>query len=149
MVRRKPQDPSFRNERGQKQCPVCIKWLDPRAFAKHPSRKDGLQHRCRTCAAEGYRDQWRDQKYGLQPGGIDAIIMRQDGRCAVCQTSLEGMGLQYNSPHVDHDHSCCPGVRSCGKCVRGVLCKGCNVMLGAAKDNAEVLRAAVRYLEGV
>lgn len=35
--------------------------------------------------------------------------------------------------HVDHDHACCPcvGTRyTCGKCVRGILCDGCNTRLG-------------------
>jgi len=30
------------------------------------------------------------------------------------------------SLHVDHDHNCCNGVKSCGKCVRGIICNRCN-----------------------
>ena len=33
-------------------------------------------------------------------------------------------------PCIDHDHSCCPESRSCGQCIRGVICSGCNTMLG-------------------
>ena len=28
--------------------------------------------------------------------------------------------------HVDHDHSCCNGQKTCGKCVRGIICHKCN-----------------------
>lgn len=47
---------------------------------------------------------------------------------------------------IDHDHDCCPGPRSCGRCVRGVLCAACNKMLGFAKDDPHTLLSAVRYL---
>lgn len=31
-----------------------------------------------------------------------------------------------NSLHVDHDHNCCNGQITCGKCVRGIICNRCN-----------------------
>jgi hypothetical protein len=48
-------------------------------------------------------------------------------------------------PRIDHDHSCCPvplsGVsRSCGKCVRGLLCVRCNTWLGWLEKYAESAR---------
>lgn len=35
-------------------------------------------------------------------------------------------GCSRYPEYVDHDHKCCSGDKSCGKCVRGILCPGCN-----------------------
>ena len=53
-----------------------------------------------------------------------------------------------DGPHVDHDHKCCPGQRSCGNCVRGLVCAQCNRGIGTFKDDPIRLRAAADYLEG-
>jgi hypothetical protein len=47
---------------------------------------------------------------------------------------------------VDHDHSCCPGRKACGKCIRGLLCANCNQGLGKFKDDPKLLRNAIDYL---
>jgi hypothetical protein len=38
--------------------------------------------------------------------------------------------------HIDHDHGCCNGRRSCGRCVRGALCHKHNVDLGRYESTA-------------
>lgn len=55
---------------------------------------------------------------------------------------------------IDHDHSCCKvGVNatssrvSCGKCVRGLLCSGCNSALGMLKENPQKIWGLLGYLE--
>lgn len=47
---------------------------------------------------------------------------------------------------IDHDHACCPGIGSCGECVRGLLCHDCNILLGMAKDSADRLDQVKKYL---
>jgi hypothetical protein len=49
----------------------------------------------------------------------------------------------------DHDHHCCPGqpkqrAKTCGKCIRGLLCFRCNTALGYIelyRDRADVYLA--------
>jgi hypothetical protein len=48
--------------------------------------------------------------------------------------------------HVDHDHNHCKGDRSCGDCVRGLLCADCNRGLGSFHDCIRYLLNAVKYL---
>jgi len=48
---------------------------------------------------------------------------------------------------IDHDHSCCSGVKTCGDCIRGVLCKRHNKVLGYVGDSVEELQALIDYLQ--
>lgn len=53
--------------------------------------------------------------------------------------------------HLDHDHKCCPykknGTRSCGLCVRGWLCQGCNTSLGNLQENPRRIQGLLEYLD--
>lgn len=86
------------------------------------------------------------EKYGLTADRYAAMLEAQGGACAICRRIPDPSG-RMKRLGVDHDHGCCPGDRSCGKCVRGLLCSGCNGMIGMANDDPEHLRAAIRYLE--
>ena len=79
------------------------------------------------------------------PEVYERLLEKQGGKCAICRTPDPGGKGRF---HVDHDHNCCPTPKSCGNCIRGLLCSRCNPMLGMAQDSPETLLAAVRYLEG-
>lgn len=49
-------------------------------------------------------------------------------------------------PDTDHDHACCPGTGSCGRCVRGLCCRACN-REALGRYNATQLRALGDYLD--
>jgi len=64
-----------------------------------------------------------------------ALLESQGNRCAVCRRDNSGQ----RDWHVDHDHVN-------GK-IRGLLCNPCNLLLGLAADDADVLRQAALYLD--
>ena len=81
--------------------------------------------------------------YRITPAEYEAILVRQGGRCAVCGATEPGGAGRW---HVDHDHGCCATVRSCGECVRGLLCTRCNVGMGMFGDSPVMLLRAAEYL---
>lgn len=76
--------------------------------------------------------------YKKTPEEVERLIQDQGGVCPCCGVA--------GPSHIDHDHACCPGPKSCGKCVRGVLCLPCNTFFGRIRDNHEVLEAMAAYL---
>jgi hypothetical protein len=70
---------------------------------------------------------YRLASYGLTQATFDQILEAQDNACGMCHEPFEAGQLI----HVDHDHGCCEEKnRSCGDCVRGLLCHACNIALG-------------------
>lgn len=137
-----------------KRCTKCKEIKALGEFGKHKSRKDGLQVYCRPCtraySASYYSNNReklqrieRRRKYGLSQDDFDEMLARQGNACELCET-LKPSDYKW---HVDHDHSCCPGKKTCGKCVRAILCNNCNSALGKFKDNPELLRQAAEYIE--
>lgn len=139
-------------------------------FAKNKARKDGVSTYCLPCQLEYQRmryaepasykrrqmnrDVYKERRkgssrkwylkssYGLTEEAYLEMVNKYDGACWICKIKPK-----YHL-HVDHDHGCCSGDRSCGNCVRGLLCYSCNIILGHAKDNKEILKNAVKYLSG-
>lgn len=87
-------------------------------------------------------------QYGISLEDYKKLLEKQGGGCAICGTKPENNvhGTQKKLC-IDHDHSCCSGTKSCGKCIRGILCHKCNTAVGLLGDTAEGLKKAIAYLE--
>jgi len=82
-------------------------------------------------------------KYGLTQAEFEALLEKQGGKCAICNTTNpvgEGNTTAKRSFSfaVDHCHET-------GK-VRGLLCNPCNRGIGFLKDSPELLETAAKYL---
>lgn len=85
--------------------------------------------------------------FGISESRYEEMLKAQCGVCAICKKPEDAKQLGTRCYlAVDHDHACCRGPRSCGKCVRGLLCARCNSMIGMAHDSRDVLESAIAYL---
>lgn len=82
-------------------------------------------------------DAWRlshvARRYGLSAEEYARLVDTAGDRCAICREPQQGKSLA-----VDHHHD--TGV------VRGLLCQNCNIMIGMARENPEILRQGAEYL---
>ena len=87
----------------------------------------------------------RRKKFGLSPEAFAAILAAQDGCCAGCGKPLV-FGTRQQV-HVDHDHTCCPGKKTCGRCIRCVLCGACNIGIARFDHDPARMRRVADWLE--
>lgn len=128
---------------------ICTRCHEYKPWVKFNIKSDGLNghnSQCKKCQnkyekkcyKEYGNEKKRDEKYCLFPGQFEAMVESQDGKCKICGVELVLKGQQHNSVNVDH----------CEKTmkVRGLLCRRCNLWLGACKENVCALARAIIYL---
>ena len=79
-------------------------------------------------------------RYGITVEQRNKMFLEQDGLCAICSTELSVKIRASNKACVDHCHE--SGI------IRGLLCLKCNSALGKFNDSLELVKSAVKYLEG-
>lgn len=115
---------------------------------EHPERRSEISHRYNMThkkfnKPETQRKHYLRSKYGISVEEYDAMLLAQEGKCAVCGKENSGIvrnGLPLRM-YVDHDHVT--------KKVRGLLCEKCNAAIGLASESPEVLLKMHKYLTGV
>lgn len=118
---------------GQRRCKACRNAYD----ALRRQREDYVQIKL----AEARR-----RLYGLNSIDFQHKLESQNNKCACCRDVFTAR----NPPCVDHDHDCCSrannGRKSCGKCLRDLLCADCNLGISRFKDSSLRTTAATNYL---
>jgi len=135
-----------------KQCSKCRQELPIGDFVRRKLTSGAWGHVswCRPCRNEKAKQDWADgsirnsvyrRKFGIVIEDYNAMFLAQNSRCAICKTDKPtGHGAKNGRFSVDHNHTT-------GE-VRGLLCAGCNTALGGFKDDVEIMKSAIHYIQG-
>lgn len=123
--------------------------LDPATLERE--RENGRKRYAEDPDAQ--RNRQFNSKFGISLREYNEMLSSQGGVCAICcrpETAIiRGRAVAYLA--VDHDHghdwAHTGAQKGCTDCIRGLLCRDCNVVLGKIGDSVEWLRNALSYLE--
>ena len=113
---------------------VCKLCGTEKPIGEYYYRKDSDRYsaECKACRIE----RQRVRRIGVSNQDYEAMLIRQEGQCAICKSKLNSS--RYTKFAVDHCHKT-------GK-VRGLLCTNCNTAIGLMKDSVIRLQQAIDYL---
>lgn len=138
---------------------ICIRCKEEKnldLFCYSKKNKDGRKNVCKKCHTNYMTEYYKNNPEKLlvqrknaqyRPNWFRHHITRDEyldllslykGKCHACKTK--------DAVNIDHDHSCCPGSFSCGRCIRGVLCSQCNTSLGLMGDSKDRLLSLIDYI---
>jgi|SRR3989304_997825 len=141
-----------------KTCTKCGKRKPLAAFNR--LYKGGTYRRttCQDCTSANNRERMSQQgasrekfKYALAWWGLTVeqfawMLYRANFQCenpGCCKPiDLDKPGVWG----IDHGHGHCTGTRGCTKCIRGILCSGCNTALGFLGDSGDKIVGLLEYL---
>lgn len=138
-------------------CARCKEHLPIAMFHKNRARPRGYNDYCRPCWNSYMRDRrpplWERTKhlryaYKMTLGDYETLVEAQGGVCAICQcpeTSTNRAGDVMRLA-IDHDRTCCPQAKTCGRCIRGLLCRRCNQILGRLNEDVGLLSRMIDYV---
>lgn len=95
----------------------------------------------RTCKSRAYnnRDRYLKTRFGITVEDYESILLKQDGKCAICRRPPNEGRRNSFVLCVDHCHH--------SNRIRGLLCFRCNVAIGLLSDDPEMLKRTMAYLQ--
>jgi len=122
-------------------CKECRSIERKKLRAVNPEKYDAAKKKWRQENKEFYASWAFKKRHGMSKEDVLVIVEKQGG-CKICKIQIP---LGDGKWHIDHDHSCCYR-KSCDNCRRGVLCNFCNSMIGFAREDKQILKNAIDYL---
>lgn len=130
-----PRKPPKVNAAGDVWCVSHGEYLESFKFAPRNCKSGKFNSMCRPCYSNYMHEQRLLVVYKVTLEQYYLMLAQQDGKCAICLLKPRTQRLA-----VDHDHKT--------GAIRGLLCMLCNhKLLGAAREDPDILRRALRYLE--
>jgi len=137
-----------------KRCSQCKQFKSLAMFHRRIQAPDGHTPCCKNCTTKISLRRSNNQKkkcleyerksriqtrYSISQSAYDEMVSSQSNRCAICRdTEINKLHGKTIRLAIDHDHNT--------KMVRGLLCHKCNMLLGYARDDEDILLQAVSYL---
>lgn len=125
-----------------KECAVCDEEFTPKYYnqtlcVKAECKREASLRRNAKYYRKNKFDLLKEQvkKYGITVEDFNKMLEEQGGVCAICKSNCN----INRRLCIDHCHTT-------GK-VRGLLCSECNSGIGKLKDDKELLKSALAYLE--
>jgi len=80
-------------------------------------------------------------RYGISLNDFNRLLKKQNSKCKICRLKEVAKATQnkIKSLSIDHNHTT-------GK-IRGLLCQNCNAGIGLFKENINLLKKVINYLE--
>lgn len=124
--------------RDKRLCSQCGKMKKYVEFGWSEYSRDKFKFRspCKKCQnsiqrKDPKRPAYRFKKYKMTPIEYKQMLDSQGGVCVICKTTMD-------RACIDHAHT--------NNKVRGILCNSCNAILGFSKENINILKSAIIYL---
>jgi hypothetical protein len=134
-------------------CSKCRQAKGVSEFPVNSYERDTLRSHCQDCVNEAQvirrrrpaqllnvRKVHLRDRFGITLEHYDSLLASQNDVCAICngpETAKRNGVIRRLS--VDHNHST--------GAVRGLLCQKCNSGIGYFRESAELLKAAITYLQ--
>jgi hypothetical protein len=131
-IEKEPSAFTFQRGKLRTTCKECRKIESKQWYENNKEKKRQMSYAYRHIK----KDQDLRKGYGISLEEFNTKLAEQDHSCKICGTHQQTL---KRSLCVDHCHK--TGT------IRGLLCDLCNRSLGLLKDNKEILKKAVAYLE--
>lgn len=111
--------------------------LHNRGIYKKKYREDNKENlqKYRDENKERFVDYWLKRNYNITIEEYNRLFSEQEGKCAICGKHQNDLKKKLS---VDHNHET-------GN-IRGLLCINCNLSLGHAKEDIDILLKMIDYL---
>lgn len=150
-------------------CSACKQHKEITEFCKNKNSLNGIHYRCKQCqkvnwnnfvkAHPNYTKKYRSEnkekvltreknwrkvnahklkayklkgRYGISLEEFNNLLINQKNECKICLKKCKIL-------HVDHCHKT-------GK-IRGLLCVNCNQGIGSLKEDTNIMKNAIKYIE--
>lgn len=114
-----------------KECIYCKEEKPHSEFAKHPTRFDGMDGRCKSCYKKRVNEVKQIRRH--------APPMTKSCQCCGKNTKHDNPNYKQSKLCLDHD--------PITKTFRGWICKECNMAIGLLGDNLDGVKNAINYLK--